>query len=92
MNGSSVRGFTEKPQGDGGWINGGFFVLSPSCIDLIDNDKSSWEGAPLSHLAQKGELMAYEHTGFWQPMDTLRDKNHLEDLWQNGKASWKIWK
>lgn len=92
MNGSSVRGFTEKPQGDGGWINGGFFVLSPSCIDLIDNDKSSWEGGPLSHLAQKGELMAYEHTGFWQPMDTLRDKNHLEDLWQNGKASWKIWK
>lgn len=92
MNGSSVRGFTEKPQGDGGWINGGFFVLSPKCIDLIDSDKSSWEGEPLSHLAQKGELMAYEHTGFWQPMDTLRDKNHLEDLWQNGKASWKIWK
>lgn len=92
MNGSSVRGFTEKPQGDGGWINGGFFVLSPKCIDLIDSDKSSWEGEPLSHLAQKGELMAYEHTGFWQPMDTLRDKNHLEDLWQSGKASWKIWK
>lgn len=91
MNGSSVRGFTEKPQGDGGWINGGFFVLSPKCIDLIDSDKSSWEGEPLSHLAQKGELMAYEHTGFWQPMDTLRDKNHLEDLWQSGKASWKIW-
>lgn len=92
MSGTSVRGFTEKPQGDGGWINGGFFVLSPKCIDLIDSDKSSWEGEPLSHLAQKGELMAYEHTGFWQPMDTLRDKNHLEDLWQSGKASWKIWK
>jgi glucose-1-phosphate cytidylyltransferase len=92
MDGKSVRGFIEKPQGDGGWINGGFFVLSPSCIDLIADDSSSWEGEPLSRLAAQGELMAYEHSGFWQPMDTLRDKNHLEELWQNGKAPWKVWK
>ena len=92
MDGKSVRGFIEKPQGDGGWINGGFFVLSPSCIDLIADDSSSWEGEPLSKLAVQGELMAYEHSGFWQPMDTLRDKNHLEELWQSGKAPWKVWK
>jgi glucose-1-phosphate cytidylyltransferase len=92
MVGQSVRGFIEKPQGDGGWINGGFFVLSPSCIDLIDGDSSSWEGEPLSKLATQDELMAYEHSGFWQPMDTLRDKNHLEELWKNGKAPWKVWK
>lgn len=91
MDGQSVRGFIEKPQGDGGWINGGFFVLSPSCIDLIADDSSSWEGEPLSQLAAQGELMAYEHRGFWQPMDTLRDKNHLEELWQRGKAPWKVW-
>ena len=92
MDGKSVRGFIEKPQGDGGWINGGFFVLSPSCIDLIASDSTSWEGEPLTRLAAQGELMAYEHSGFWQPMDTLRDKNHLEELWQNGKALWKVWK
>ena len=92
MDGKSVRGFIEKPQGDGGWINGGFFVLSPSCIDLIASDSTSWEGEPLTRLATQGELMAYEHSGFWQPMDTLRDKNHLEELWQNGKALWKVWK
>ncbi|MFZ2162796.1 MAG: glucose-1-phosphate cytidylyltransferase [Sideroxyarcus sp.] len=92
MDGKSVRGFIEKPQGDGGWINGGFFVLSPKCIDLIANDSTSWEGEPLSKLASQGELMAYEHNGFWQPMDTLRDKNQLEDLWQSGKAPWKVWK
>jgi glucose-1-phosphate cytidylyltransferase len=90
--GKSVRGFIEKPQGDGGWINGGFFVLSPKCIDLIANDSSSWEGEPLSKLATQGELMAYEHNGFWQPMDTLRDKNQLEEMWQSGKAPWKVWK
>ncbi len=87
-----VRGFIEKPQGDGGWINGGFFVLSPSCLELINNDACSWEGEPLMHLAAQGELMAFEHSGFWQPMDTLRDKNHLEDLWQSNKAPWKVWK
>lgn len=91
MVGKSVRGFIEKPQGDGGWINGGFFVLSPSCIDLIADDGCSWEGEPLSKLAAQGELMAYEHSGFWQPMDTLRDKNYLEELWKSGKAPWRVW-
>lgn len=91
MNGDVVRGFIEKPQGDGGWINGGFFVLSPSCLDLVADDMTSWEGEPLNQLAARGELMAYEHSGFWQPMDTLRDMNHLESLWQSGKAPWKVW-
>lgn len=91
MKENQVLGFTEKPKGDGGWINGGFFVLSPKCIALIDNDQSSWEGAPLTTLAAQSELMAFEHAGFWQPMDTLREKNMLEDLWQNGKAPWKTW-
>jgi glucose-1-phosphate cytidylyltransferase len=92
MDGSSVRGFIEKPQGEGGWINGGFFVLSPSCLDLIADDTTSWEKEPLSQLAAQGELMAYEHKGFWQPMDTLREKNQLEELWQNGEAPWRKWK
>lgn len=91
MDGQMVRGFVEKPQGDGGWINGGFFILSPKCIDLIPDDSSSWEGGPLTQLAEQGELMAYEHNGFWQPMDTLRDKNQLESLWQNNQAPWKTW-
>lgn len=91
MNGNRVRGFTEKPQGDGGWINGGFFVLSPSCLDLVIGDESSWEAEPLSTLAADDQLMAFEHDGFWQPMDTLRDKNYLEELWQSGKAPWKVW-
>jgi glucose-1-phosphate cytidylyltransferase len=91
MDGSRVTGFTEKPRGDGGFINGGFFVLSPRCLDLIDGDRSSWEGEPLIKLASMGQMMAYEHTGFWQPMDTLRDKNQLEDLWQRGEAPWKLW-
>ena len=86
-----VKGFTEKPRGDGGLINGGFFVLSPRCLDKIDGDQSSWEGEPLTGLAAAGELMAFEHTGFWQPMDTLRDKNLLEELWQSGSAPWKVW-
>lgn len=87
----SVRGFIEKPQGDGGWINGGFFVLSPKCLDLIEGDASSWEGKPLNQLAAQGDLMAYEHNGFWQAMDTLRDRNHLEELWATGHAPWKVW-
>jgi glucose-1-phosphate cytidylyltransferase len=87
----AVKGFTEKPRGDGGLINGGFFVLSPSCIDRINDDHSSWEGASLAGLAADGELMAFEHGGFWQPMDTLREKTMLEDLWQTGKAPWKVW-
>ena len=86
-----VLQFIEKPKGDGGWINGGFFVLSPKCIDYIDNDQSSWEGQPLVTIAKQGELAAYEHVGFWQPMDTLREKNLLEELWASGKAPWKVW-
>lgn len=91
MDGDLVHGFIEKPQGDGGWINGGFFVLSPRCLDYIPGDQSSWEGEPLARLASEGELVAFEHVGFWQPMDTLRDKNHLEDLWAKGAAPWKLW-
>ena len=90
-NGDQVTAFTEKPRGDGGRINGGFFVLSPRVINLIDGDQTSWEGEPLEVLARRGELMAYDHNGFWQAMDTLRDKNYLEDLWQKGKAPWKRW-
>jgi len=89
--GDQVTGFVEKPRGDGGLINGGFFVLSPRCLDLIDGDRTSWESAPLTQLAQMGQMMAYEHQGFWQPMDTLRDKNHLEALWDAGNAPWKVW-
>lgn len=91
MQEKQVLGFAEKPKGDGGWINGGFFVLSPKCINFIQDDQSSWEGAPLTSLAEQNELMAFEHAGFWQPMDTLREKNMLEDLWQSGKAPWKTW-
>lgn len=87
----SVTGFTEKPPGDGGLINGGFFVLSPEVIDYIDGDDTPWEGAPMTRLAKSGQMRAYRHEGFWQPMDTLRDKNHLEDLWQSGRAPWKLW-
>ena len=86
-----VTGFIEKPRGDGARINGGFFILSPRCIDLIADDNTSWEGEPLSELALRGELMAFQHDGFWQPMDTLREKNMLEDLWASGKAPWKVW-
>ena len=91
MDGHNVLGFAEKPRGDGGYINGGFFVLSPSCLDLIDDDKCSWEGSPLTSLAANGKLAAYTHRGFWQPMDTQRDKNHLEQLWESGKAPWRLW-
>lgn len=86
-----VSQFIEKPKGDGGWINGGFFVLSSKCIDYIENDQSSWEGSPLIKIAKQGELAAYQHRGFWQPMDTLREKNLLEELWASGKAPWKTW-
>ena len=87
-----IVGFQEKPQGDGGWINGGFFVLSPKVIDYIDGDCTVWEREPMERLARDGQMSAYRHRGFWQPMDTLRDKNHLEELWASGKAPWKIWK
>jgi glucose-1-phosphate cytidylyltransferase len=89
--GDQVIGFTEKPRGDGGLINGGFFVLSPRCLELIDGDDASWESTPLTQLLQQNELMAFEHRSFWQPMDTLRDKIHLESLWDSGQAPWKIW-
>jgi glucose-1-phosphate cytidylyltransferase len=89
--GTSVNGFQEKPRGDGAWINGGFFVLSPRVLEYIDGDESSWEGQPLEHIADIGQLEAFEHRGFWQPMDTLRDKNQLEELWSSGKAPWKCW-
>ncbi len=89
--GDRVTGFAEKPRGDGGLINGGFFVLSPKCLDLIQGDTTSWEREPLTQLAATGELMAFEHRGFWHPMDTLRDKNMLEELWASGRAPWKTW-
>jgi glucose-1-phosphate cytidylyltransferase len=92
MEGSSVRGFVEKPRGDGAWINGGFFVLSPECLQYIDGDNVSWEQEPLAKIAEAGQLMGFEHRGFWQPMDTLRDKNHLEQLWASGNAPWKTWR
>jgi len=87
----SVLGFLEKPQGDGGWINGGFFVLSPKVLDYIAEDATSWEIEPMRRLAAEGNLQAYLHKGFWQPMDTLREKTHLEELWTSGKAPWKTW-
>ena len=87
---NEVVGFAEKPRGDGALINGGFFVLSPKVLDHIASDETSWESEPLS-LATMGELMAYTHKGFWQPMDTMREKNYLEKLWQSGQAPWKLW-
>jgi len=83
--------FNEKPPGDGGWVNGGFFVLSPKVIDYIEEDMTHWEREPLSALATEGQLAAYRHDGFWQPMDTLRDKNQLNTLWDDGKAPWRVW-
>ncbi|MGH9456548.1 MAG: glucose-1-phosphate cytidylyltransferase [Thermoanaerobaculia bacterium] len=91
MRGAEVVGFLEKPPGDGGLINGGFFVLSPRCLELIEGDQTSWEGRPLSDLAAKKQMVAYDHHGFWHAMDTLRDKNFLEELWNSGRAPWKIW-
>ena len=88
---NEVTGFMEKPRGDGGLINGGFFVLSPKCINLIEDDSVSWESEPLQYLANNNEMAAFEHQGFWQPMDTLREKNLLEDLWASGNAPWRIW-
>ena len=89
---NKVDKFSEKPEGSGATINGGFFVLSPKVIDYITDDKTMWEREPLEHLAKDGELAAFQHPGFWQPMDTLRDKIYLEELWQTGKAPWKVWK
>jgi glucose-1-phosphate cytidylyltransferase len=92
MKNKQVSGFIEKPRGDGGRINGGFFVLSTEVLSRIAGDNTSWEAGPLDTLSRDKELYAYEHDGFWQPMDTLRDKNHLEELWESGRAPWKLWK
>lgn len=88
---NQINSFKEKPQGDGAWINGGFFVLEPEVLNFIENDTTIWEQGPMEQLARQGKLSAYRHSGFWQPMDTLRDKNHLDKLWQSGKAPWKTW-
>ena len=90
--GQKVVRFVEKPQGEGGWINGGYFVLAPRAIDLIDGDHTSWESGVLVQLAEQDQLRAHFHPGFWQPMDTLREKNLLDDLWDSGNAPWKSWK
>lgn len=92
LNDDRVVSFMEKPVGDGGWVNAGFFVLSPSVIDCIDDDATVWEQGPLESLARQAQLRVHHHRGFWQPMDTLRDKNLLESLWSSGRAPWKVWK
>lgn len=91
FDGDKVTEFVEKPPGDNAFINGGFFVLNPDVVDLIEDDATAWEAAPLETLAAQGELMAWRHHGFWQPMDTLRDKTHLESLWASGRPPWKVW-
>jgi len=91
LQGGLVSGFQEKPAGDNSWINGGFFVLEPSVIDRIADDMTPWEAAPLVGLAAEGNLMSYQHEGFWQAMDTLRDKSQLEELWTEGTSPWKVW-
>ena len=91
LDGPRARGFQEKPRGDGDWINGGFFVLAPAALDFIDGDDMLWEKEPMQRLAAAGQLAAFRHDDFWQPMDTLRDKNHLEALWTSGAAPWKLW-
>ena len=88
---NNVLNFNEKPLGDGNWINGGFFILEPKVLELIQNDKTIWEKEPIEKLVEQGELAAYRHTKFWHPLDTLRDKNYLEELWTSGNADWKVW-
>jgi glucose-1-phosphate cytidylyltransferase len=88
---TKIEAFQEKPEGDGAWINGGYFVLEPQVIDFIDGDDTIWEQQPLTKLAKMGQLSAFKHAGFWQPMDTLRDRNKLEDLWTSNQAPWKVW-
>jgi len=92
MNGTTVNAFAEKPKGDGAWINGGFFVLNTKVINFIENDEAIWEREPVEKLAELNQLSAFKHNGFWQPMDTLRDKHHLEELWTSNEAPWRIWK
>ena len=89
--GSAIETFTEKPAGEGGWVNGGYFVLEPAVIDRIAGDTTTWEREPLESLARDGQIAAFKHHGFWQPMDTLRDRHQLEALWESGKAPWKVW-
>lgn len=91
MDGSKIAGFEEKPPGDGGWVNGGYFVLSPEAIDYVDDDDTMWEREPMERLAKANQLSAFLHRGFWHPLDTLRDKELLNDLWTSGKAPWKVW-
>jgi glucose-1-phosphate cytidylyltransferase len=91
LEGDRVDQFIEKPPGDNSLINGGFFVLDPAAVERVEGDATPWESAPLEGLARDGELMAWRHSGFWQPMDTLRDKNTLEDMWNRGRAPWKVW-
>ena len=91
LRGDEIRGFQEKPQGDDGWINGGFFVLSPKVLSYIAGDSTIWERDPMERLASEGQLRSWFHRGFWQPMDTLRGQQHLEELWASGKALWKTW-
>jgi len=91
LEGHRITRFEEKPQGDGSFVNGGFFVLEPEALSLIEDDSTAWEHRPMEQLARDGQLSAYTHGGFWQPMDTLRDKMKLEDLWSSGKAPWKVW-
>lgn len=88
---SRVAHFREKPKGDNAWVNGGFFVLEPTVLDFIDGDQTSWESEPMERIANEGQLCAYKHAGFWQPMDTLRDRMYLEDLWESGQPPWKQW-
>ena len=91
MDGDRIRGFAEKPQGDGAWVNGGFFVLSPRVAEHIAGDETTWEREPMEELASSGQLAAYRHEGFWQPVDTLRDLRALQELWATGSAPWKVW-
>lgn len=91
LTGDRISNFLEKPEGDGAWVNAGFFVLSPKVLDFIGGDDTVFEQAPLSDLAENGHLAAYKHDGFWRPMDTLRDNHYLQELWMNGKAPWKVW-
>ena len=91
LDGAAVTGFAEKPRGDGGLVNGGFFVLNPGCLDLIDGDATKWEEEPMRLLAERDQLRAFRHEGFWQPMDTLRDRTHLEALWSSGSPPWRVW-
>lgn len=91
IRGERVHGFQEKPLGDGGWINGGFFVLEPGIFDYIDGDETTWEYDPMRSLAQDGQLMSHMHRGFWQAMDTLRDRSYLEERWKSGEAQWRVW-